>query len=119
MIAEDDDISFDLISLEMGNFTKEIIRAQTGFDVIDICRHRTDIDLILMDVQLPGLDGLDATRQIRNFNKETIIIAQTAYGFVEDREKAIEAGCNDYLSKPIGRTDLYSMINKYFQPGLK
>ena len=119
VIAEDDDISFDLISLEMGNFTKEIIRAQTGFEVIDICRHRTDIDLILMDVQLPGLDGLEATRQIRNFNKEITIIAQTAYGFVEDREKAIEVGCNDYLSKPIGRTDLYSMINKYFQPGLK
>ena len=60
------------------------------------------------------MDGLEATRQIRQFNKDVIIIAQTAYAFSGDSEKAIEAGCNDYISKPINKTLLYELIKKHF-----
>jgi CheY-like chemotaxis protein len=66
-----------------------------------------------MDIRMPQMDGLDATRQIRQFNKNVIIIAQTAYGFSSDCEKAMKAGCNDYISKPINRTLLVELINKY------
>jgi FOG: CheY-like receiver len=67
----------------------------------------------LMDIKMPDMDGHEATRQIRLFNKDIIIIAQTAYAFSGDREKAIEAGCNDYISKPINMTLLYELIKKH------
>ena len=64
---------------------------------------------------LPEMDGFEATRQIRGFNKDVIIIAQTAYGLSGDREKALDAGCNDYISKPIIREELFVLIQKYFK----
>jgi CheY-like chemotaxis protein len=67
-----------------------------------------------MDIRMSNMDGNEATRRIRQFNKDVIIIAQTAYGFSNDREKAIEAGCNDYISKPINQSLLYELIKKYF-----
>jgi CheY-like chemotaxis protein len=66
-----------------------------------------------MDIRMPNMDGNEATRQIRQFNKDVVIIAQTAYGFSGDREKAIEAGCNDYIAKPIDKTLLYDLIKKH------
>jgi len=64
---------------------------------------------------MPGLNGYEATRKIREFNKEVIIIAQTAFGLTGDREKAIEAGCNEYLSKPIIKNELISLVQQYFK----
>jgi CheY-like chemotaxis protein len=66
-----------------------------------------------MDIRMPKMDGLEATHHIRRFNKDVIIIAQTAYAFLGDKEKAIEAGCNDYITKPINKTLLYELINKH------
>jgi len=66
-----------------------------------------------MDIRMPQMNGLEATKRIRQFNKDVIIIAQTAYAFTGDSEKAIDAGCNDYISKPINRTLLYELIKKY------
>jgi CheY-like chemotaxis protein len=66
-----------------------------------------------MDIRMPVMDGNEATRQIRQFNKDVIIIAQTAYAFTGDSEKAIEAGCNDYISKPINMTLLHELIKKH------
>jgi len=69
---------------------------------------------VLMDIKMPVMDGHEATRQIRQFNKDVIIIAQTAYALVGDREKAIAAECNDYISKPIKKDELLALIQKYF-----
>ena len=66
-----------------------------------------------MDVQLPEMNGYQATKQIREFNKDVIIIAQTAYGLAGDKEKALEAGCNDYISKPIKNEELVRLIHNY------
>lgn len=63
---------------------------------------------------MPEMNGYEATRQIREFNKDVIIIAQTAFGLSGDREKAIKAGCNDYISKPINKVALTGLIQKYF-----
>jgi CheY-like chemotaxis protein len=68
-----------------------------------------------MDIKLPVLDGYAATQQIREFNKDVIIIAQTAFGFIRDREKALEAGCNDYISKPIDQDLLIELIEKHLK----
>jgi CheY-like chemotaxis protein len=66
-----------------------------------------------MDIRMPEMNGLEATQQIRKFNTDVIIIAQTAYGFSSDCEKAIESGCNDYITKPINKTLLYALIKKH------
>jgi CheY-like chemotaxis protein/nitrogen-specific signal transduction histidine kinase len=115
VIAEDDHISGVFISKVVEPLAKEIIKVQSGLEAIDICRKRNDIDLVLMDIKMPKMDGYEATRQIRMFNKNVIIIAQTAYGLSGDREKALEAGCNDYISKPIKSDVLNEMIQKHIK----
>jgi len=72
-----------------------------------------DISLILMDIKMSDISGLEAVKEIRKFNKDIPIVAQTAYALEGDKEKAINAGCNDYLSKPISRTDLEKIVYKY------
>jgi len=115
LIAEDDETSEMLISITIKEFSKEVLKARTGNEAIEICRTNPDLDLILMDIQMPDLNGYEAIRQIRQFNKDVVIIAQTAFGLSGDREKAIEAGCNDYMSKPINKDEIRSLIQKYFK----
>jgi PAS domain S-box-containing protein len=114
LIAEDDDISEKLIYIAIRMIGKEVFKVKTGTEAVDACRNNPEIDLILMDIQMPEMNGYEATRQIREFNKDVIIIAQTAFGLSGDREKAIKAGCNDYISKPINKVALTGLIQKYF-----
>ena len=114
LIVEDDEISNALITVMVSELGKEIISVTTGYDAIEACKNNPDIDLILMDIQLPIMNGYDATMQIREFNKKVIIIAQTAYALSGDREKSISKGCNDYISKPFKIDELRSLIHKYF-----
>lgn len=114
LIAEDDETSEMFISILIKDFSKEILKAANGFEVVEICRKNPDIDLILMDINMPAMGGYEATQQIRQFNKQVVIIAQTAYGLFGDKERCLEAGCNDYISKPIKSVDLKSLIMKYF-----
>ncbi|MFA7049411.1 MAG: response regulator, partial [Bacteroidales bacterium] len=72
-------------------------------------------DLILMDIGMPVMDGYEATRRIREFNKNVVIIAQTAFAISSDSLKVKEAGCNDYLPKPINKEHLFELIQKYFR----
>jgi signal transduction histidine kinase len=115
LVAEDDDTSEQLISINIRAFSNEVMKARTGIEAVEICRNRPDIDLILMDIQMPGLNGYDATRQIREFNKDVVIIAQTAFGLSGDREKALKAGCNNYIAKPIGKNELLQLIKMHFK----
>ncbi len=115
LIAEDDETSGKLISLYVEEYCRErgVVSAKTGSDAIEICRKIPDLDLILMDIQMPNLNGYEATRQIRQFNKDVVIIAQTAFGLSGDREKALAAGCNDYIAKPVNKAGLLSLIEKH------
>jgi len=112
LIAEDDETSEELLSITVRKLGKEIIKAKTGTKAVEACQNNPDIDLVLMDIDMPEMDGYEATRQIRDFNKDVIIIAQTAYGLKGDREKAIAAGCNDYITKPIKKDELLEKIEK-------
>lgn len=115
LIVEDDETSQMLLSIEMKNFSKEILKATTGLEAIEICRQHPDIDLVLMDIQMPIMSGYETTRKIREFNKDMIIIVQTAFALTGDREKSIEAGCNDYIAKPIKKYELLALIQSYFK----
>ena len=114
LVAEDDAVSNQLISAMIGSFTREVLRVKTGLEALEACRNNPDIDLVLMDIQMPLMDGYEATRLIREFNKEVVIIAQTALGLKGERKKALEAGCTDYLAKPITYNDFSDLIKKYF-----
>jgi PAS domain S-box-containing protein len=113
LIAEDDEPSAMLISLMVEAVSSNITIARTGNDAVNLCRINSDLDLILMDIQMPEMNGYDATSQIRQFNKDVVIIAQSAYALSSDRQKAIDAGCNDYIAKPILKDDLLMLIQKH------
>jgi PAS domain S-box-containing protein len=115
LIVEDDNISEKLIEIAVISYSKEILKVRTGVEAVEACRNHPDIDLVLMDIQLPVMDGYEATRQIRKFNKKVIIIAQTAYVLSGDRLTALQAGCDDFISKPINRILLNALINKCFK----
>jgi signal transduction histidine kinase/ActR/RegA family two-component response regulator len=115
LIAEDDTISEMLISKEVRKFCRELLFVNSGRAAVETCLNNPDIDLILMDIKMPNMDGYEATREIRKFNKRVIIIAQTAFALSGDRAKAIEAGCNDYISKPINNSELKTMIMEHFK----
>jgi len=114
LIAEDDEASDMFITSLLKKYSNEIIHAKTGIEAVDICRNNPDIDLIMMDIQMFEMDGYEATKQIRQFNKDIIIIAQTAYALSGDKEKVIAVGCNDYISKPLNKNLLHTLIEKYF-----
>jgi len=115
LIAEDDETSELLVDMAVRSVGKVILKARTGFEAVDAFRNNPDIDLILMDIQMPGLNGFEAVRQIRQLNMDVVIIAQSAFGLSGDREKAIHAGCNDYVTKPINKAEIFSIIKKYFR----
>ena len=113
LIAEDDEASKEFLSVIAEPFAREIICVETGTKAIEACRKNHDIDVVLMDILMPELGGYDATRQIRQFNKDIIIIAQTAFALNGDIQKALEAGCNNHISKPIVAEKLEQMLIKY------
>jgi len=113
LIVEDNKNNYELLETFLKKTKANIIWVLDGVDAVNICRERKDIDLVLMDIQLKTLNGFDATRQIREFDKDIPIIAQTAYAMIDDREKSLRAGCTDYLSKPIRKKTFLSTVNKY------
>jgi hypothetical protein len=114
LIAEDDNVSKVLISILIKPLSSQLIMVSNGLEAIEALQKNPDLDLLLIDINMPKMGGLEATKLIREFNKEIIIIAQTAYGMQTDRDKAIAAGCTDYISKPINKVELHALINKYF-----
>ncbi len=113
LVAEDDEISFDLIDTILQNEQIATIRAYNGHEAVEMFKSNSDISIIFMDIKMPVMDGLDATKEIRKYNNKIPIIAQTAFALSGDREKALDAGCNDYLSKPIKRQDLVRIIEEF------
>ena len=89
-----------------------IKHAKNGIDAVEICNNNK-IDMVLMDIKMPLMDGLEATRQIREFEKKMPIIALTAYVMDNNKKISIEAGCNAYMSKPVRKPDLLTILNKF------
>jgi|GEM_PF-1262199 len=114
LIAEDDQISAMVLTKALKDYTNTLFQVQTGPKVLDILSQHPEIDLILLDVNLPEMTGYEVAARIRQTNKEIKIFAQTAYSISSERHIAIEAGCNEFLSKPIKRSDLITLIQKYF-----
>ncbi|MCX6302254.1 MAG: PAS domain S-box protein [Bacteroidia bacterium] len=113
LIAEDDYASYLYLERLLAGPGITFIHTTNGNDTVRAARDNPDLSLILMDLRMPGLTGLDATKQIREFNKTIPIIAQTAYALMGDRETALQSGCNDYISKPLNHNQLHKIISRY------
>lgn len=114
LIIEDDEISNKVIVNTLSDFNFDIYHVKSGIEALEVCRNNPDINLILMDIMLPGMDGYITTRKIREFNKDVIIFAQTVLTQKGEKEKALESGCNEHLPKPIDMNKLLELIKKYF-----
>jgi PAS domain S-box-containing protein len=113
LIAEDEDTNFTFIDTLLRPTSAAVIRARDGTEVIDICKNNSKIDLVLMDIKLPGINGLEATKQIRKFRKSLPIIAHTAYAMSVDEDECLKAGCDAYICKPVKIDPLLRLIQQY------
>lgn len=115
LIVEDNEQWFEFLEYLLTKPDIHIMRAKNGEDSIKLCRENINIDLILMDINLPIMNGYEATIEIKKFRPDLPVIAQTAYAIKGDREKSFEAGCDDYISKPFKEEALMKMINYHLK----
>jgi hypothetical protein len=112
LIVEDDYTSFIYLQTALSITGINIIHAKNGEEAIEMFKNK-QVDLVLMDIQLPQMDGITVTKKIKEIKKNIPVIAQTAHAMVEDRSKVIQAGCDDYLSKPINRAELFVKMARF------
>lgn len=112
LVAEDDSIGFLVISNILRKAGFEVLRAVNGAEAVELCKQRLDIQLVLMDINMPVMDGLEATRIIRSFRHDLPVIAVTAYTADNTRNVALEAGCDDYIPKPVDKSLVIEKIKE-------
>jgi CheY-like chemotaxis protein len=116
LITEDEEVNFFYLQALLKKTSARIIRAKNGQEAVEIItRNNHRIDLILMDINMPVMDGYEATKMIKSSHPHIPIVAQTAYTFSEDREKCMRAGFNEYLAKPIRRSVLLDLLNNLLE----
>lgn len=115
LIAEDEDSNFEFLKYALSRTKIKVLWAKDGKEAVDFFENEKVIDLILMDIKMPIMNGLEASAHIKQKNKNIPIIAQTAYVMTDDKQKFIAAGCDDYLGKPINPKLLIETIHKYLQ----
>jgi len=111
LVAEDEDINFMLLALLVSKMGYDIIRANNGLEAVEICRSDQQIDLVLMDIKMPVMNGFEATKILKELRPDLPVIAQTAYTSALDKANAFACGCSDFISKPFKRETLASKIN--------
>ncbi len=112
LVAEDEDLNFKVLQSALSKTKAEIVRASNGQEAVDLCREN-NIDLVLMDIQMPMMDGYSATREIKKFSDQLPIIAQTSYALAGEEMKCKAAGCDDYIPKPLNLRELMYKIDTF------
>lgn len=115
LVAEDEDFNFMLIEELLLGLNFSLIRAKNGLEAFEICKTDPNIDIVLMDIKMPVMNGYEATRQIKSIRPNLPIVALTAYAQKGDREKALSIGCDEYLAKPIVYDQLYTILIRYLE----
>jgi signal transduction histidine kinase len=119
VIAEDVETNYKFLKTILQKTNAKVVWARDGEEAVTYCRENPNVDMVLMDIQMPKLNGYEATATIKKINPKITIIAQTAYAMPNDNIKCIEAGCNDYISKPINSHILLEKINSFLLPSFK
>jgi PAS domain S-box-containing protein len=112
MVVEDEEVNWLYIHETLKKQAK-LLHAVNGVIALDLLKKNSDIDLVIMDIKLPDINGLDLTRMIREIKNDLPVVALSAYALAGDREKAINAGCADYLAKPVKKDDLLNLVSDY------
>lgn len=110
LVVDDDQTSYDYLKITLEYLNFSVIHAGNGLEALTMLKSNEDIVAVLMDIKMPVMNGVDATIEIRKFDKNIPIIAQTAYAFSEEKKEALDAGCNDYISKPIIQEELITKL---------
>ena len=113
LVAEDEEINFLFIDTILSKTKVRVIHAWNGKQAVEYIKKNNTVDLVLMDIKMPIMDGFTATKKIKALRSSLPIIAQTAYTLSDDREKCIEIGCVSYLTKPIRKNELLSEVKKH------
>ena len=111
LIAEDDPINYMFLKIILKNIVKRIDHAINGKEAVDLAS-KNPYDLVLMDLEMPVMNGIIATQKIKQRFPDLPIIVQTAFIAQNDKDQALEAGCDDFIGKPFNKDDLLEMINK-------
>ena len=115
LIAEDDEFSFQCLEIILKKENLRYIHAKNGQEAVELCRQNPKVNLVLMDIKMPVMNGYEATRQILKFRPDLPVVAQTAHGYTDNKYEALSNGCADYLTKPITKKALMQVLNKYLQ----
>jgi PAS domain S-box-containing protein len=115
IIAEDNEVNYMYLRQLLKGVEADLTWALNGVEVVNLVKNNPNIDLILMDIKMPIMDGYEATQVVKKIRPNLPIVAQTAYAMSGDREKATEAGCDDYISKPINREKFLQMVERLLQ----
>ncbi|MCF8229687.1 MAG: response regulator [Bacteroidales bacterium] len=113
LVVEDVDTSNMYFKAALGKTDAHILWASNGIEALEIAQENDDIDLVLMDIHMPGMNGFEASRELRKKNKKLKIIIQTAYVLSGEREKSMKLGCTDFITKPINYKKLIHTIEKH------
>ena len=113
LIAEDDWISFQYLNKIFAKSDITIVHAENGEQAVEIIKHTDDIDLVLMDIKMPVMDGIQATKLIKELKPNLPVFAQTAYAFNEEKNNILAVGCDEYMTKPLNQEKLNKLIIKY------
>ncbi len=113
LVAEDNEINFILIKLLLKDDLIEIFHASNGIETVELCHLHPEISLVLMDLKMPEMDGFEATRQIKSFRRDLPILAVSAYTENEVRLMAMQAGCDDFITKPINKEIIYRKLREF------
>jgi PAS domain S-box-containing protein len=113
LVAEDEQSNFELVKATLFPTNAQVIRAYNGKEAVITCRKNDKIDLVLMDIRMPEMNGYEATRLIKEFRPKLPIISLTAYAMPDDRKKSMDAGCDDYITKPIKPMEFIDKLKEY------
>lgn len=113
LLVEDDYANAEFVKIIFGRENINVFHATNGAEAIAVFKSNPKLDLVLMDIKMPVMDGYLATREIRKTNIDIPVIAFTAFALDGDREKAIEAGCTDYIIKPVNKDKLVNLVKFY------
>ena len=112
LIAEDEESNYHFLKMVLNKTKANVVWAHDGIEAINLCKEH-EPDLILMDIRMPNMDGLEATREIKKTHPEIPIIAQTAFTMENNEKMSKEAGCSAYIQKPIQRPNLLSLLSTF------
>jgi hypothetical protein len=114
LIAEDEEVNMMFFQEVLEDTGVEIIKAEDGMQAIDMFND-SPVDLVLMDIKMPIMNGLDATKKMKQINPLIPIVAQTAYAMEDEKQRCFDAGCDDYISKPIDTIRLFAILKRYLR----